>query len=121
MPIDESESDDPAPGPDDLTPDDPTPTGIDQPEAELLPDDPADDLGPDAPPTPDLASKDVDPEIKKQFWSLVLLFNVALFAMSLGLMFVGFEGRWKLGGGLFAVGVVAFARGWAGYRDVTSE
>ena len=107
--------------PDDPTPDDPTPDDIDEPEADLLPDDPADGLGPDIPQAPDTTTNDVDPELARQFWSLVLLFNVALFAMSLGVMLVGFEGRWRVGGAFFLVGVVAFLRGWRGYRKATDD
>jgi hypothetical protein len=111
---DESAADDPIPN-------DPTPEGIDEPEAELLPDDPASGIGPSVPRLPDTASNDVPSELKKQFWKLVLLFNVALFGMSLGVMLVGFEGRWRLGGAFFLVGAVAFARGWLGYKDATSD
>jgi hypothetical protein len=102
-------------------PNDPTPDGVDEPEAKLLPDDPAAGLEPDVSRVPDASKNDVDPELKKRFWKLVLLFNVALFGMSLGVMLVGFEGRWQLGGAFFAVGAVAFVRGWLGYRDATTD
>ena len=117
-PDDAEESDDAPPGR--PIPNDPTPADIDEPEAELLPDDPAAGLGLEVPRAPDTSQNDVDPELKKQFWKLVLLFNVALFGMSLGVMLVGFEGRWTLGGAIFLVGAVAFARGSLGYRDATS-
>ena len=116
---DDSPSDSSAVG--DPTPDDPMPEGIDEPEAELLPNDPAAGLEPDAPRVPDTSKNDVDPELKRQFWKFVLLFNVALFGMSLGVMLVGFEGRWQLGAAFFAVGAVAFVRGWRGYKDATSD
>jgi hypothetical protein len=104
-----------------VAPDDPTPDDVDEPEADLLPDDPSESLGPEPPRPPRFDQEDADPELKKQFWSLVLLFNVALFGMSLGLMLVGFESRWKVGGAIFAAGALAFLRGWRGYQDATSD
>lgn len=113
-----------------MAPEDPTPDDVDEPEADLLPEDPAEGLVPDdpaeglvpeAPRVRDTSKNDADPELQKQFWSLVLLFNVALFATSLGVMLVGFQGRWTVGGTIFAVGAVAFARGWLRYKKVTGE
>ena len=106
---------------DEEIPNDPTPSGIDEPEKDLLPEDPAEKLNVKIPQVRDTSQNEVDPELNKQFWSLVLLFNVALFATSLGLMLVGFEGRWQFGGALFLVGVVAFLRGWRGYKKTTAE
>ncbi|NEU57339.1 hypothetical protein [Halorussus sp. MSC15.2] len=112
--------------PDDSTPDDTDPPDTDllpedPPEAEtdLLPDDPSEGLAPDPPQVSVPSEEDAPTEVKKEFWSLVLLFNVALFGMSLGIMLVGFEGRWEFGGAIFAVGAFAFARGWYGYRKAT--
>lgn len=106
-----------------LLPEDPP-----QAEADLLPDDPAEGLGtedltPDPPTVPDTSKNEseADTELKKRFWSLVLIFNVALFGMSLGLMVVGFRGRWQVGGAIFAVGAFAFLRGWRGYQKVSAE
>ncbi|WP_435179638.1 DUF7322 domain-containing protein [Halorussus sp. AFM4] len=114
--------------PDDPTPDEPDnsagellPEDRPGPEADLLPDDPSEGLAPDPPSVPEFSADDADTELRRQFWSLVLLFNVALFGMSLGLMLVGFEGEWKIGGGLFVVGAFAFARGWHGYRRATAD
>lgn len=128
MPDDSTPEDSTPPGdtpdddtPGDAIPNDPTPEGIDEPEASLLPDDPSEGLRPDIPKAPDTTRNDADPELKKRFWSLVLLFNVALFGTSFGLMLVGFEGRWRLGGAFFLVGLVAFVRGWRGYRRVTDD
>lgn len=118
---------------DDSTPDDSDDSGAEllpedppQAEADLLPDNPADNLGtedlvPEPPSVPDTSKNEgeADPELKKQFWSLVLLFNVALFGMSLGLMVAGFEGRWKVGGAIFLAGAFAFLRGWWQYQSVT--
>ncbi|WP_193570005.1 MULTISPECIES: hypothetical protein [Halorussus] len=91
------------------------------PEADLLPDEPSEGLAPDPPAVPEFSADDADPELRRDFWSLVLLFNVALFGLSLGVMLIGFEGRWKVGGGLVTVGAFAFARGWYGYRRATDE
>ncbi|WP_238392265.1 DUF7322 domain-containing protein [Halorussus amylolyticus] len=101
----------------------------DEAETDLRPDDPSDGLEIEIPEVPDpseglgsdLSESDVDPELAKQFWSLVLLFNVALFAMGLGLMLVGFERRWQFGGGVFLVGVFAFVRGWYRYKAVRKD
>jgi hypothetical protein len=117
---------------DDSTPDDSDdsvaelpPEDQPQAEADLLPDDPAENLGsedlaPDPPTVPDTSTNEADTELKKRFWSLVLVFNVALFGMSLGLMIVGFRERWKVGGVIFAVGAFAFLRGWRGYRRASA-
>ena len=117
---------------DDSTPDDSDDSGAEllpedppQAEADLLPDNPADNLGtedlvPEPPSVPDTSKKEdeADTELKKQFWSLVLIFNVALFGMSLGLMVVGFRGRWQVGGAIFLAGAFAFLRGWHQYQQV---
>ena len=100
----------------DLLPEDPT-----EAETDLVPDDPSENLAPDPPRISDTAINDADPELKQQFWSLVLMFNVALFGMSLGLMLVGFEGRWQVGGALVAVGAFAFLRAWRRYQHVQRE
>ncbi|WP_202932541.1 DUF7322 domain-containing protein [Halorussus salinus] len=114
--------------PDDSTPDedddsvaDILPEDPPQAEADLLPEDPSKDLGPDPPTVPDTSQNEADADLKRRFWSLVLLFNVALFATSLGLMLIGFEGRWRFGGAMFLVGAFAFVRGWRGYQKVQRE
>lgn len=112
-------TDDSTPG--DSTPTDPTPENVDEPEAELLPDDPSEGVGPEIPTVPDVSKNDVPQELRKQFWTLVMLFNIALLGMSLGVMLVGFERRWTAGGAFFAVGALAFVRGWRGYKRVTSD
>ena len=120
-------SDDSAPDDDDDSVADILPEDPPQAETDLLPDDPSENLGPDPPtipdpPTvPDTSQNDADPELKRRFWSLVFVFNVALFGMSLGLMLVGFEGRWRFGGAMFLVGAFAFLRGWHRYRKVQRE
>ncbi|WP_227376537.1 DUF7322 domain-containing protein [Haladaptatus halobius] len=95
----------------------------DAPEADLVPEvnDPSENLKIDAPSVRDYSQVDADSELQKEFWVQVLLFNVALFALSLGLMLIGFERRWTVGGGLIVVGLVAFARGYRRYRAVQKD
>lgn len=103
--------------------------------SEHEPDEP--DLGPDPPDVtpdePDLGpgASDVSPSVDgffgpedapkallSAFWKLVLLFNVGLLAASLGAMFLVFEGRAYLGGGLLVAGLLAIARGLHRYRRI---
>lgn len=60
-------------------------------------------------------------ELKRKFWSLVLVFNVALGALSVGAMFVGFEGDWQLGGSLLAAGAILSLYGFYKYRVYTRK
>lgn len=55
-------------------------------------------------------------ELKRKFWSLVLVFNAALLAVSVGVMFVGFEGAWETGGSLVAAGAILSVYGFYKYR-----
>ncbi len=81
-----------------------------EPDAESL------DIGPDVPSVPDPAENDVDPELSRRFWALVLVFNAALLATSLGAMFLVFEADYTLGGQLLVAGLAAFAFGLYRYR-----
>ncbi|WP_276281017.1 DUF7322 domain-containing protein [Halorussus caseinilyticus] len=114
MASDDSKADDSDDSVAELLPEDPP-----EAETDLLPDDPSEGLAPEPPRVPDTAKNDASPELKRQFWSLVLIFNVALFGVSFGLMLVGFERRWQVGGAMVAVGAFAFLRGWRRYRKVT--
>lgn len=84
------------------------------------PDEP--DLGPDVPDSTSsgglLGPEDTPKELLGAFWKLVLLFNVGLLAASLGAMFLVFEGRTRLGGGLLAAGLLAIVRGLHRYRRI---
>lgn len=97
---------------------------FDDEPTEHEPDPPAEpgpgDVGPEVPEAPnaDLAERDVPTELQRQFWTLVGVFNVALFASALGVMLVAFEGRLRLGGGLVLLGIGAFAVGLRRYRRV---
>jgi hypothetical protein len=61
---------------------------------------------------------DADPEVQRQFWILVVVFNVALGALSVGAMFIAFRGQWTLGGRLVVAGAVLSAYGFYKYRAV---
>lgn len=102
----------------------------DEAEAELVPtvrdpseniDDPSENVEPTVPSIRDYSSVDADPELAQEFWIQVFLFNIALFAVSLGLMLIGFRQRWTFGGALLVVGIVAFARGFARYRSFQKD
>jgi hypothetical protein len=68
---------------------------------------------------PDAAlDPEVSPELRRDFWTQVLVFNVALLAASLGALLIGFRGQWRLGGGLLAVGAASFLHGYHHYRTV---
>lgn len=85
----------------------------------LKPDNPASpyeegkfDTAPDPPEPPgsDTAIEadysDVDPEVRKLFWKLVLGIKFALLALTLGVLFVVFGERTSLGGQLLAFGLL---------------
>lgn len=59
---------------------------------------------------------DVDPEVSRTFWRLVVVFDVALLALAVGPMFIYFRGDWQTGGRLLLLGGVAFAYGVYRYR-----
>jgi hypothetical protein len=54
---------------------------------------------------------DVPAELRASFWGVVLIFNAAVFLLGVGPMFALIAGRWRLGAGLFTIGVVAFVFG----------
>jgi len=87
---------------------DPDSLGPDTPDAATVE---PDSLGPDTPkapepPEPSADPSDADPEVRGLFWVMVVIANVALLSMSLGVMFVAFQGRWPLGIQLAFVGAV---------------
>lgn len=68
-------------------------------------------------PSPDVPDgSDAPRDLRRAFWSLVVTFNVALFALSLGLMLAYFRGQLALGGGLTLAGAALFARGYRRYQ-----
>lgn len=54
---------------------------------------------------------DAPAELRASFWAVVLVFNAAVFLLSVGPMFAVIDGRWRLGAGLFTTGAVAFLFG----------
>ncbi|WP_459809133.1 DUF7322 domain-containing protein [Halopiger thermotolerans] len=56
------------------------------------------------------------PELVKTFWALVLVINAALLAVSLGILFLVFEGATRRGGALVAGGLVLFGFAVRRYR-----
>lgn len=81
------------------------------------PDPPSESLGPEAPKAPDYSNRDVPKDVQRDFWGAVILLNIAIGGVSLGLMLIGFQGRWLFGGTLLAVGLFSGARAWRLYRD----
>lgn len=75
------------------------------------PDHPGEDLAPDVPTASDLDPSAVDPATARMFWWLVVVFNVALFGLSVGPMIGFFRGNWDLALQVFLVGVLAFGYG----------
>ena len=78
-------------------------------------------LGPDVPEAPEPPDGAADSEVTSLFWKLVVVFNVALLALSVGPMLAYFEGRVDLGIRVTLVGVVAFAYGFFRYRRFVNE
>ena len=68
-------------------------------------------LGPDVPEAPSAPDGTGDSEVAALFWKLVVVFNVALLALSVGPMLAYFEGQVERGLQIFLVGVIAFAYG----------
>jgi hypothetical protein len=62
---------------------------------------------PPSPPEPPTSPEEVDPDLATAWWTSVALANVALGAVSVGLLVLYFRGRIRLGGALVLVGLVA--------------
>lgn len=95
------------PDPDDLGPE--SPEAPEVPGRETNPE----QLGPEIPTPPDPSN--ADSEVAGLFWKLVLVFNVAVFGLSVGPMIGFFLGDWDLALQVFTVGAVAFAYGGLRY------
>lgn len=78
---------------------------------------------PESPETPgeEFAAIDVDSRTSRYFWSAVALANIAVAAVSIGLMLIGFRGNWVLGGGLVLIGLLAGARVYWIYREFRND
>jgi hypothetical protein len=69
------------------------------------------DIDPETPP-PD----DVDPELQSRFWSLVLIFNVAVLGVSVGGLFILFRDDLAVGVQLVLAGAIVGVYGLYRYR-----
>lgn len=65
--------------------------------------------------------RDVPAHVARLFWTLVGVFNVALIALALGVMLIGFRGRWALGGQLVLAGTILFVYGYYRYRNYRDD
>ena len=59
---------------------------------------------------------DVPTSLARVFWTLVAVFNVALFAIAVGALLIAFRGQWDLGGSVLLSGLVLFVYGLYQYR-----
>jgi hypothetical protein len=78
-------------------------------------------LGPDVPEAPDPPSGAANSDVTALFWKLVVVFNVALLALSVGPMLAYFDGRVDLGIRVTLMGLVAAGYGLFRYRQFTNE
>ena len=78
-----------------------------------------DAIGPEIPEVPDPTEWESEPdaELQFRFWGLVAVFNVALLALSLGAMFIAFEGNLELGSQLLLAGGLLGGYGYYRYRS----
>lgn len=72
-------------------------------------------------PEPDASGGGLDSAAVGLFWRLVLVFNVALFGVTVGPMILYFRRELLMGGGLLAVGVLAGVYGVVRYRRFERE
>lgn len=88
------------------------------PEHEPDEPDPESTYAPDVPAVsiPDTSEADVPPEVSRTFWSVVVLADIGVLAVSLGCMFIYFRGQLRLGGAGVVLGVAALAHGYYIYR-----
>jgi len=78
-------------------------------------------LGPDVPEAPSPPEGAANSDVTALFWKLVVVFNVALLALSVGPMIAYFEGDVDLGIRITLVGVIAAAYGYFRYRRFTKR
>lgn len=78
-------------------------------------------LGPDVPEAPNAPDGTGDSEVAALFWKLVVVFNVALLALSVGPMLAYFEGQVEGGLQIFLVGLIAFGYGTVRYVQFRRE
>ncbi|MDS0257934.1 hypothetical protein NDI56_00765 [Haloarcula sp. S1CR25-12] len=78
-------------------------------------------LGPDVPEAPSPPEGAANNDVTALFWKLVVVFNVALLALSVGPMIAYFEGDVDLGVRITLVGAIAAAYGYFRYRRFTKQ
>ncbi|MBX0286090.1 DUF7322 domain-containing protein [Haloarcula salinisoli] len=78
-------------------------------------------LGPDVPEAPDPPEGAANTEVTALFWKLVVVFNIALLALSVGPMLAYFEGQVDLGIRVTVVGAIMAAYGLFRYRQFVTE
>ena len=59
---------------------------------------------------------DAPPELRRAFWSIVVILDVAMVATALGILVIAFEGRWLLGGAILAIGLLGFGESYRRVR-----
>lgn len=84
----------------------------------MLPDEESDAERELAPDPPDPSNADVPADLRKQFWLLVVVFNVALIASSLGVLLATLDGKPIIGSSLAFLGAGAFYYGYQRYQRV---
>jgi hypothetical protein len=72
------------------------------------------DIEPNIPEAP--SAEGADPQLQMRFWSLVVIFNIAIITVSVGGMLMFFRENVQLGLQLFLAGVVISAYGFYRYR-----
>jgi hypothetical protein len=70
---------------------------------------------------PEFDADAVGGDLSRLFWASVVLVNLAVFALSLGLMLIVFRGQWLLGLGLVGGGTVALSRTYSLYQQFKRE
>lgn len=84
----------------------------------MLPDEKSDAERELAPDPPDPSNADVPASLRKQFWLLVIVFNVALIASSLGVLLATLDGKPLIGSSIAFLGAGAFYYGYQRYQRV---
>jgi len=70
----------------------------------------------DEPPGPAPPDAEPSPALKREFWVLVVVFDVAILAAGTGVLMLVFDVRPDLGWTALILGVAAFAYGYGRYR-----
>lgn len=87
----------------------------------MLPDEESDAERELAPDPPDPSDATVPASLRKQFWLLVIVFNVALIASSLGILLATLDGKPIIGSSLAFLGASAFYYGYQRYQRVKDQ